>query len=554
MAFKNLLVGVLVVVVVVVVLGFGDVCVCVCEEKEKRQQGDRYVRIGSFVYVAHTLIYHLYYTMLESITNTFTTSNDDEEEEEEEKKTEMKTTTKTNSSLLESLLSRDTIVSNESDGKDVSISSSYTDMICFFMLGMSAWWCFNTVTSLTPIYTSCKDRKQIVGSDTSACSTYVVPEGVEFSSYSNVAAQLGNLFPFVYRILIRHVDTNRHRMMMSTVGGSLFFGLGTLTLLLFDWNETDDVFGRRHSVVLLIACFVSGGLGCLSSVIYWQVAAGFHANCVRSMSLGMATGGLVPMSLALIQNWDVGGGDDDDDDEGVSPSAFDPRWTFGASACVQLMFIVVFFRIWKRRATSVESDRTIDGASVTLVEREKKTIATSTSVVSVNESMLIMFVVYFAAYALPSFVPIMISSYGDSKMLYTAINVSYTAGDVVGRLCGALTKRLFRYRHTNRILCTIVVGLFIIQITSSYFHRTVATDVLPGASGYLFALLQFSFYACRGFVVTQTYTRAKESCTTRENAEILAGRLGSTGQVGAAVGAFLSFALISLAHTTSPSS
>lgn len=130
------------------------------------------------------------------------------------------------------------------------------------------------------------------------------------------------------------------------------------------------------------------------------------------------------MLLALAQN---GLGDDDENDT----SPFSPRYVFVVSACAQAIFLCSFWRIWRRHrrshgapgvvtAVGEQRRRRSDSAKEEAPGRSRRMEYVS--------SEILIFVIYFAAYTLPAFTPIIIEKYTYKKV---SIATSFLGGRCV---------------------------------------------------------------------------------------------------------------------------
>ena len=105
----------------------------------------------------------------------------------------------------------------------------------------------------------------------------------------------------------------------------------------------------------------------------------------------------------------------------------------------------------------------------------------------------------------------------------------------------------FEARWGHIALCaTLSMTFFGFHMALVAYKEEAASSLLPGHSGYALVFSQFMFYVTRGFIVTSLYLRIQNASTSREMALQTTGRLGQVGQVGAFLGAFFSFALITI--------
>ena len=255
--------------------------------------------------------------------------------------------------------------------------------LCYFLFGMSGWWVYNTLSAEQPIFTACNtsvvlsNASGILHNDTITNCT--LPEGRTLSSQISVTSQLGNLVPLLYRVVVKYLcvasedeedddegegegeGTNnkknkkkklrrrcrcaRSLRVPLVILFSMFTGLLAALLASFKWDTASYIFGDYHSVVLLLCCFMSGGLGCMSSIVYWQFASMYSSGtaATKALSIGMAAGGLFPCVLALLQNLDQMA-------PGLQDVYFSPGTMLWISSAIQLLFMGLFVIIWRLNA------------------------------------------------------------------------------------------------------------------------------------------------------------------------------------------------------------
>ena len=235
----------------------------------------------------------------------------------------------------------------------------------------------------------------MVGDEGGSCEKYVLPEGLKFSSYINVASQLGNLLPLLYKVVDN--SASNHREYITTFV-SLTLGTVSLIIAAFCWHVSvymGHEFGHK-SLILLICTFVCGSTGCLHSVLFWRIASSFSVKCVRYQSIGSAFGGVFPMLVALLQ-------------------LDDPRLTFILGAVAQLFFILIFyciFREFKKIGDDVKDEEmggftnnAIEDSAETVQQEQSDTVMCCTG-----------FSLYLCAYSIPSFIPLMTSVRGVQRV------------------------------------------------------------------------------------------------------------------------------------------
>ena len=156
------------------------------------------------------------------------------------------------------------------------------DVVAFFFFGMSGWWVYNSLYMESPIFVQCKNETitsypmgDLGNSTTKSGYKCTLPEGDNIANQMSIVSQLGNVFPFVYRLVGRFCGPRRIRLPV-VIGTWLAIGCASAVVAAFFWQTHFRLFDTTDSSVpLLAATLFSGGLGCISSMTYWQFAADF---------------------------------------------------------------------------------------------------------------------------------------------------------------------------------------------------------------------------------------------------------------------------------------
>lgn len=185
------------------------------------------------------------------------------------------------------------------------------EVFVFMIFGASGWWASNAITAEFPVFVK------------------AVPEGDRFPNLVNVAFQIGNVFPFLYKAVTGWCMSaeSRRKAISSTVFILLVFGCAVLLLAAFFWDSTISVDGSEYSGVLLLCSFMAGGIGTMSNVTYWAFATRYPTHCTKALSTGMTFGGLVLSCIILAQ------------DAGAHPR-FSATVYFLIAASLQIMMLV----------------------------------------------------------------------------------------------------------------------------------------------------------------------------------------------------------------------
>ena len=163
------------------------------------------------------------------------------------------------------------------------------DVVAFFFFGMSGWWVYNSLYMESPIFVECKNKTvssytigNLGNSTNKVRYTCTLPEGDNITNQMSILSQLGNVFPFAYRLLGRFCGPRRIRLPV-VIGTWLVIGCASAVVAAFFWQNHFRLFDAiDSSVPLLAATLFSGGLGCISSMTFWQFAADFD---IRYISL-----------------------------------------------------------------------------------------------------------------------------------------------------------------------------------------------------------------------------------------------------------------------------
>eukprot|EP00039_Didymoeca_costata_P018848 m.335241 g.335241 ORF g.335241 m.335241 type:complete len:485 (+) comp17545_c0_seq1:149-1603(+) len=439
------------------------------------------------------------------------------------------------------------------------------EFILFISLGMSGWWSANAILAELPTFV-----------DQSV-------EGKKIANLLSVSVQIGNIFPISYKFICSYCLGARRasRILPFVVTMILLVAIGALIVSSFTWDVTGRIGGVNHSVFLMLATVIAGGVGGMSNVTYWALASRYDSHCTKAVSTGMTVGGLLAAALAVIQG------------AGEAPR-FSAKWYFVVAAAVQGIMTLVMVPIFRLPTEEEEKEEGTDNEKTPLVSssKEKAAINSSSEVTYKKKDMrstlciIICFLLYGMTYALPSLLPYIVADYvktnhtnatsGNrtgfaeypmpihqptyvamgsegfgyytyfrdgphnhhplvvdmSKLkdnIYLAMNVLQNVGDVSGRL----STLLFVPKELSSLLA--LCG-FAMMIFTTFCLATIWAYKLPvwfpGNWGYTLAVFCFTYYYVRGLLVTSTYLFVKQAFP-RYQAENLSSNLGLAGQIGA---------------------
>jgi len=157
-------------------------------------------------------------------------------------------------------------------------------LICLF--GMSAWVALNGLWSELPALVP------------------VLPEGERLPSILVITTQIGNVGPLIFVIISRIISFVKKRRVDLEVPGVfviILIGITACILLGIFWDHEAVVFGKTHSVPLLILSFFLSIMDCTSTLVYIPYMERFPEEYISALFIGEGLGGFFPSLMALIQ-------------------------------------------------------------------------------------------------------------------------------------------------------------------------------------------------------------------------------------------------------------
>lgn len=344
------------------------------------------------------------------------------------------------------------------------------------------------------------------------------------------------------------------------------------------------------SIVLLSLVALMGNIGCMSSVTYFAYAVPFPAACTKALSLGTALGGLGTTALAALQ---MGGRPQDSPRFGASSF-------FLVAATVQVTCCIAFATTSKTisspqakngdaelqngankkddvRAVAVGKRQLDEETELDDLESEPSIRSTTNLIADtdggdkppVQQKVLspsqrwraevpllcIMFVIYAAAYTLPTFLPYAAKGYVEQtgqavykQQMLLRLIISQTVGDVSGRLgTGFIPKDMSSWAKRNLLISSgIVLTATFAGILSATINPALLANLSYTIALWTLSLAVFIFYVARGFLVTFMYLVARGMWPEVEASTSLSTNLGFYGQMGALTANILLFIITSL--------
>lgn len=409
------------------------------------------------------------------------------------------------------------------------------ELLSWCLTGMSGWWSLNVITAELPYFIA------------------ELPEAERLGNLIAVCTQVGNIFPIIYKIVYTQGQGN----LTTVIGLAQLISTATLITTGLMWSVTVG----NNSIVLLACTVLSGGVGCLSNVTYWAVAAWHPPGCTRAMSVGMTFGGLLANGLSSLQ---LAGRRSDD-------PRFDPKVYFFCAAVLQALQLAAFI-CQVRRARQEEAHTppgsrshsaptlvnysTATAAEAALAEEEAQCVSLEDGdqavqvVVAPDEGiqqrpeakvplpflakvfLVGCFLIYGATYTVPTLQPYIVAGYPTSTQRQQLLLVMLTlqnTGDVLGRMSTVCV--------TGRRAVLIVWGAILVSTFASMVYFAVvrhwsATVLSFQSALLLFGAISGAYYFSRGLLVTALMLRAR-SLGDKSFAERLSMNMGFVGQMGA---------------------
>ncbi|KAJ0393024.1 hypothetical protein P43SY_012111 [Pythium insidiosum] len=126
----------------------------------------------------------------------------------------------------------------------------------------------------------------------------VLPEQYGIFAYSIFALQSANIYPLLYMLLNGREQRVRHA---TAIWVLLAIGIVTAMLMSVLWKETAMVFGKPHSVAMLVLTHLGGLVSATSSVVFYPYVGTFPGMYTSALSTGEGLSGSMAAMLGLIQ-------------------------------------------------------------------------------------------------------------------------------------------------------------------------------------------------------------------------------------------------------------
>ncbi|GLD94756.1 hypothetical protein PINS_up003380 [Pythium insidiosum] len=126
----------------------------------------------------------------------------------------------------------------------------------------------------------------------------VLPEQYGIFAYSIFALQSANIYPLMYMLFNGREQRVRHA---TAIWVLLVIGVVAALLMSVLWKETAIVFGKSHSVAMLVLTHLGGLVSATSSVVFYPYVGTFPAMYTSALSTGEGLSGSMAALLGLIQ-------------------------------------------------------------------------------------------------------------------------------------------------------------------------------------------------------------------------------------------------------------
>ena len=162
-------------------------------------------------------------------------------------------------------------------------------LLLFAVLGLGSWITVNGVFQELPLLAQ------------------IAPEGVGLFAYAAVAVALANICPLLYLALVAQFTAGTRRWVDALASVLLLgvIGVGACVALSTSWGAVHN--GVSWAFILLT--FISGGVDCTTSVLFFPIAARFPSSCTSALFVGESFTGLLAALLAFAQQPGGGSGD-----------------------------------------------------------------------------------------------------------------------------------------------------------------------------------------------------------------------------------------------------
>ena len=134
-----------------------------------------------------------------------------------------------------------------------------------------------------------------------------VPEGWTFPSYISLTTQLANIGPLIYSIISKvqsgKTKATNNPGKRDIVLSFIIISIEIVSMFLISlfWNHPTSVYGKKHSVVLMVLLCCSGLCSCLSSLVFLPYMARYPAPYISAYYLGNGLSGIIPGFIGISQ-------------------------------------------------------------------------------------------------------------------------------------------------------------------------------------------------------------------------------------------------------------
>lgn len=231
----------------------------------------------------------------------------------------------------------------------LSCSTHTFAAVLFGVLGLGSWITVNGMFQELPLIAP------------------TAPEKYGLFSWINLAIAASNVFPLAYLALVARLSSGSRRWADAFASALLLgvLGAGACVALAFGWRASRG--GVSWALILL--AFLSGGVDCTTSVLFFPLAVRFPSSCTSALFVGECVTGLFAATLAIAQA-PTGIKPNRDPEDTIDSLHFSIGSYFGILGGVMLCAAAASIAIFvvERRVVSRAKQR---GAPVRLVEERE---------------------------------------------------------------------------------------------------------------------------------------------------------------------------------------
>eukprot|EP00096_Caligus_rogercresseyi_P003209 TRINITY_DN1588_c0_g1_i2.p1 TRINITY_DN1588_c0_g1~~TRINITY_DN1588_c0_g1_i2.p1 ORF type:complete len:432 (-),score=56.08 TRINITY_DN1588_c0_g1_i2:240-1535(-) len=410
--------------------------------------------------------------------------------------------------------------------------------VLFILFGISSWISINGLWVELPLMVS------------------VLPESWNLPSYLVFLIQIANVGPIVYSLLRWKVGISNS----LCIYGVLSLGVIASVTLIFTWSRTLDIGGEPHSLGLFLPILLLSMVDCTSSVLYFPYVGTFKAFYLNSYLIGEGLSGFLPSLLALFQgvgkttcenHWNETTFEMESVPIAVPPNfSVDIFFVFLTGMMVLSLGAFLFLDLLPR-FTSDKHDETTETLSIVQSSTESSLPpdnnpeSTQAEPHSKREIWFLLgaqgFVNFFSNGVLPSIQTYSCLPYGNDIFHFVV-----TAGPIIGPTV-AFIGHFISFKHSGVVAGFISFGTVIMGFLIATAAMSPTTMFEPSVAGPIIVCL----WILNGISFSYAKNEIVGICREMKNSDYLFW-YGVLTQVGSAMGALVSFVLVSVIKVLTP--